>query len=194
MPQNGERPLRSDEQAFLHGLYQKHYRALYDYTYQLGVGRDVAEDFVQDAFMVAIRRIETIKKYENPRGYLYQVLKNVIGYRLRSLRYAISLQKKLQEDHGDVQNEPYTEELPPETLYGGAIGEAELKLLIRFYLEGWSQKELAEEMGVSGNACQKRITRAKLHLRKALEETGPPGTEDPLPPDSMTKERRRERP
>ena len=57
-----------------------------------------------------------------------------------------------------------------------------------------SQKELAEEMGVSGNACQKRITRAKLHLRKALEETGPPGSEDPLTPDSMTTERRRERP
>ena len=194
MPKNGERPLQPDEREFLHRLYRDHYQALYDYTYQLGVGRDVAEDFVQDTYIVAIRRIETIKEYENPRGYLYQVLKNVIGYRLRSLRYAINLQKQLQEDHENMQNEPYTDELSPETLYGGAIGEAELKLLIRFYLEGWSQKELAEEMGVSGNACQKRITRAKLHLRKALEETGPPGTEDPLTPDSMTTERRRERP
>ena len=68
------------------------------------------------------------------------------------------------------------------------------KLIVTGCLSQRYAKELAEEMGVSGNACQKRITRAKLHLRKALEETGPPGTEDPLPPDSMTKERRRERP
>ena len=192
MPKFGERPLNSDEQAFLHRLYQKHYPALYDYTYQLGVGKDVAEDYVQDTFMVAIRHIEAIKKSENPRGYLYQVLKNVIGYQLRSLRYAVNLQKKLQEDQDNAPDELYTDELRPETLYHGAVSDEELRLLIRFYTEGWSQKELAKEMDISENACQKRIARAKQHLQRALEETGPPGPDDPLAANLITPERRQE--
>ena len=178
MLKNGERPLAPEEREFFRGLYQSHYQALFNYTYQLGIGKDVAEDYVQDAFLAAIRHIEAIRESRNPRGYLYQVLKNVIGYRLRSLRYALTLQQKLQNEMDPSPNEPYTDELHPATLYGGSIGEEELKLLIRFYLEGWSQRELAEDLGISENACKKRIRRAKLHLRSALEEYRPPGSKE----------------
>ena len=167
-----ERPLTAEEQEFFRRLYRDHYGALFAYTYQLGIGRDAAEDYVQDAFMTAIRRIEAIKASDNPRGYLYQVLKNVIGYGLRSLRYAVKLQRKL-EAHPAVA-EPYAQPLGPETLYRGSVSDGELELLIRFYLEGWSQRELARELGISENACQKRIARAKAHLREAIREV--PGT------------------
>lgn len=193
MQGNGERPLAAEEREFFRRLYEAHYRALYDYTYQLGVGKDTAEDYVQDAFLVALRRIEDIRKSENPRGYLYQVLKNVIGYRFRSLRYAINLQKRLQEDGERSREASRGDELPPETLYRGAIGDGELELLIRFYLEGWPQKALAAEMGISVNAVQKRIARAKEHLRRALEDPGPPGPDKPPDPGGIREERRRKR-
>jgi RNA polymerase sigma-70 factor (ECF subfamily) len=176
---DGERPLKAEEQEFLRGLYQNHYQALFDYAYQLGIGREAAEDYVQDAFMTVIRHIEDIRKTRSPRMYLNQALKNVIGYRMRSIRYAVNLQKKLREQPDLFREGQHTDELPPETLFHGAIGEAELTLLIRFYLEGWSQKELAEEMGVSENACKQRIKRAKAHLRNALEGDKPPGADGP---------------
>ena len=192
MLKDGERPLEAEEQEFLRGLYQAHYQALFDYAYQLGIGREAAEDYVQDAFMTVIRHIEDIRKTGSPRMYLNQALKNVIGYRLRSIRYAVSLQKKLQQQPDLARGELHTDELRPETLFGGAIGEAELTLLIRFYLEGWSQRELAEEMGISENACQKRITRAKLHLRSALEGDKPPDRKAAPAPADTPAERRRE--
>ena len=190
MGKGAERPLTEEEQEFLHGLYQDHYRTLFDYAYQLGIGREAAEDYVQDAFMTVIRHIADIQKTGSPRMYLSQALKNVIGYRLRSLRYAVRLQKKLQEQPDLLQSEQHSDELPPETLFHGAVSETELTLLIRFYLEGWSQRELAQEMGISENACQKRITRAKLHLRSALEGTGPPDRKDPLTAEDTPAERR----
>ena len=189
---NGERPLMEEERNFLRGLYQNHYRALFDYACHLGIGREAAEDYVQDAFMTAIRHIGELRQAKNPRRYLNQALKNVIGYRLRSIRYAVGLQKKLQDEAERLAAEPHRDELSPETLLGGSVNEAELKLLIRFYLEGWSQKELAEEMGISENACQKRITRAKLHLRSALEGDRPPDRKDAPAPDDTPAERRRE--
>ncbi len=193
MPKDGERPLKPEEQEFLHGLYRDHYRALIDYAYRLGIGREAGEDYVHDAFMTAIRHIEDIRTAKNPRRYLNQALKNVIGYRLRSLRYAVSLRKKLQEEQDLSPSAPGADGLPPETLFRGAVSDAELRLLIRFYLEGWSQRELAEEMGVSENACKLRIKRAKERLRSALEEDGPPGAENPADSRGTRTERRSER-
>lgn len=192
MLKNGERPLNREEQEFFRGLYQDHYKALFICAYQLGIGKEAAEDYVQDVFTVAIRRIEDIKKCSNPRGYLKQTLKNVIGHQLRTLRYAVNLQKKLQEDYDHGQDGQYTDELRLETLYGGTISEEELNLLIRFYLDGWSQKELAEEMGISENACKKRIRRAKINLQHALEAAKPPGSHDPTFTGGSSTERRTE--
>ena len=174
MLKNGERPLSPEDQVFFRGLYQRHYQALFDHACQLGIRREAAEDYVQETFLAAIRHIETIRNMENPRWYLNQILKNVIGYRLRSLRYAVSLQQKLRNE---APEEGQKQELRLDTLYGGAIRDTELELLIRFYLEGWSQRELAEAYGISEEACKKRIKRAKQRLRSALEEDESPGTE-----------------
>ncbi len=166
----GERPLVTEEQAFFQELYQGHYGALVSFACQLGFPREAAEDFVQDAFLVAIRHIEDIRRCANPRGYLQQTLKNVIGYRLRSLRYALELQRRLTDR--ELQRPEGTEgdELPPASLYRGAIGDEDLRLLLRFYLEGWSQRELARKLGISENAVKMRLRHARERLRRALEE------------------------
>ena len=161
--------------------------------YRLGFEREAAEDCVQDAFAVAIRRINDIRNAKNPGMYLNQVLKNVIGYQLRSLRYAINLQKKLQDGVAQSQRDQCNDELKIETLYQGAISDEELHLLTRFYLKGWSQKELAAEMCISENAVQQRIKRAKQRLRSALEEDKPPGLEHSLAPSNIQEERRTEK-
>ena len=165
-----ERPLAAEEREFFRRLYRDHYQALFAYTHQLGLGKEVAEDYVQDTFLAAIRHIDTLREYENPRGYLYRILKNVIGYGLRSMRYAVELHRRLEEAEASAGAEPCAGVLGPETLYRGSVSDGELELLIRFYLEGWSQKELARQLGISENACQKRITRAKAHLREAIQE------------------------
>lgn len=192
MLKNGERPLNKEEQEFFYGLYKDHYKALFVCAYQLGIGREAAEDYVQDAFTMAIRHIDDIKINRNPRRYLKQALKNVIGYQFRSLRYAIKLQKRLQDELGYSQDEYFADELQLETMYRGAIDDEELNLLLRFYLDGWSQKDLAEEMGISENACKKRIRRAKDHLRSALAETKSPVAENSLSPDSISREGRKD--
>ncbi len=45
----------------------------------------------------------------------------------------------------------------------------ELKLLVEFYYQGYTIKELADQRGISIGACKMRIKRAKEHLRKKLE-------------------------
>ena len=174
----GKEPLRLEaaEREFIHALYRDHYPALRGYAAALGFRGDAAEDLLQETFLAAIRRIAALQACDNTRAYLMQILRNVIGYRLRSMKYAAELIEKLRaqtpEDHWD--------ELGPETLYRGLIGDDELRLLLRFYVDGLSQKELAEELDIDLGACKMRLKRARERLRAALaqETDGEKGGED----------------
>ena len=172
MRMGGGNPLKAEDQAYFQKLYTDHYRALLSCARQLGIAPEAAEDDVQDAFLVALNRIGDIKACDSPRAYLQQILKNVVGSRLRSLRYALDLREKLRVRERMRQEEPPGDELPPEELYRGAVGDGDLSLLIRFYVEGWSQRELAEELGISENAVKMRLKHARGRLRSALEKEG----------------------
>lgn len=160
--------LAGDEREFIQALYLEHYSALQSYVFSLGFPEDAAEDWLQETFLVAIQRIGTLHTCRSPRAYLVQILRNVIGYHLRSVRYASELAEKLREPGTEAAG--YRDELSPEFLYRGLVKEDELQLLLRFYRDGCSQKELAEELGIDLNACKKRIQRAKARFLAALEQ------------------------
>ncbi len=163
-------PLRlgEAEREYLHALYRDHYPALRSYAASLGFRGETAEDLLQETYLAAIRRISVLQECENPRAYLIRILRNVIGYHLRSIKYASKLAEELQK-RGP---EEYRDELGPEILYRGLIGDGELRLLLRFYGDGLSLKELAQELGIDLGACKMRLKRAREHLRAALEKDG----------------------
>lgn len=169
---NGERQLNKEEQAFIQELYRSHFKVLQNCARRLGFSDEVAEDYVQETFLIAMNRVEIVRNCKNPLAYLIKVLKNTIGYNLRCAQYASRMMKKLQDKEADVQeNGTYHVELEPDALYHGSISDEELRLLIKFYLEGWTSKELARDMGINFEACKKRILRAREHLRHVLEES-----------------------
>ena len=135
---NNDHQLNREEQRFVHDLYEKHFVALLNYARRLGFRNEVAEDYVQDTFLVVVRHIDEMVSCRSPRAYLIKVLKNTIGYNLRSIRYASSLTEKLakKNHYARVRGEGI-EELEPETLYRGLISDEDLDLLIQYYQNGW---------------------------------------------------------
>ncbi len=162
--------LAGDERKYIQALYLDHYPALRSYVCSLGFPEDTAEDWLQETFLAAIRRIDVLHGCLSPRAYLLRILRNVIGYHLRRKRYAAGLAERLRQT--GPEPEEYRDELAPELLYRGLIKEEELELLLRIYRDGLSRKELAEELGIDPEACNKRVQRAKAHLLAALEKDG----------------------
>ena len=162
-------PLRlgTAEREFIRALFLEHSRALRGYAASLGFPGDAGEDLLQETFLIAIRRVDTLRACEAPNAYLLRILRNVIGYRLRSMKYAAALAERLERP------EETWDETDPETLYRGAVSDGELRLLLRYYRDGLSQRELAEELGIELGALKMRLKRAKERLRKALEEERP---------------------
>lgn len=165
------RQLESAEQEYIHTLCITYYPTLKKWTGTLGFYGEVVDDWLQETFLVAIQRIGTLRKCKNPGAYLTQILRNVIGHQLRNRTYAAQIAEKMQDTEISDQDE-YMDEPDPEILYRGLVSDEELSLLIRFYLEGWSQKDLARDLGIDVEACKKRIQRAKAHLKAAMKRDG----------------------
>ncbi len=54
----------------------------------------------------------------------------------------------------------------------GALSGAERALLVRHYVEGWSQEELACEQGVSVKAVESKLARVRKRLRQSMTSPG----------------------
>ena len=165
------RQLETAEQAYIHRLCLDQSPALRRYAWSLGFRGEAVDDWLQETFLVAIRRIDVLKAQENPGAYLVRILRNVIGHELRRMKYAARLAEELRAGER-AEAEGYRDEPDPATLYRGLVSDEDLQLLLRFYLEGWSQKDLARELGIDPEACSKRIQRAKARLKAAMERDG----------------------
>ena len=168
-------PLRlgKAEREYFHALYLAHAGMLRRCAARLGFRDEAAEDLVQETFLAAMRRYDVLRECREPRAYLVQILRNVIGSRLRSMKNAAEFLEKLKDaGGGDGDPAGYRDELAPAVLYRGLVDEEELRLLLRVYLEGQPVKEAARELGIEPGACYMRLKRAREHLRAALEREG----------------------
>lgn len=156
--------MENAKKAFLEDLFLKNYAAMESYAARFFQNRDIAQDVVQETFLIAQIKLDTLMASPAPRGWLFNTLKNVIGNTYRQ-------QKRLRQlvPLGD-RDRSGPLELPLETKYGALISEEDLRLLIRIYCDGWHYAEAAEQLGISLAACKKRVQRAKGKLKKALEE------------------------
>lgn len=131
----------------------------------------IAEDIVQECFIIAYKKQDTMLASSNPRGWLFAVLKNTLRNDLR-IRKAISRDLILVPYDGWLNNVPdeKASEENIDFLYNDLLQYEEYNLLKKFAVDKVSQRELAEEKGISIAACKQKIYRAKIKLRKKLEK------------------------
>ena len=148
----------------LRQLYIRHYNDLIRFARSF-VKNDLAEDLVQETFLIAQKRLDRVLSSENPTGWLINTLKNVIGntYQRRQFIYTKLIPETAIDESGEYV-------YSVNDMYTGLIDEEALSLLIWVYCEDTSYQDAASRLGISLSACKKRIQRAKLALKKAIEK------------------------
>lgn len=129
----------------------------------------LAEEAVQDTFRIACAKASNFLSSPNPRGWLLNTLKYVIKNMIRSrasLNNLILCSFDLIENSiiidTDISNIDF--------LYSDIVDSAEYELLKRIALDKYTILEAAQELGISVEACKKRVQRAKKKLKKYFEE------------------------
>ena len=54
--------------------------------------------------------------------------------------------------------------------YSDALGEEDFQLLVNIVVRRYTMLEAAEELGITVEACKKRVQRAKKKLQKIIEK------------------------
>ena len=126
--------------------------------------KGLAEVVVQDCFVFALEHIDVFQGSPNPVGWLYKTLKNFIGHAIRDQQTYL---KHI------VQSEDALELYTPQfdQYSQGLLDDAnnpDLRLLVQFYICGYSIAELADHYHSNPGAIKMRIRRAKERLKNQL--------------------------
>jgi RNA polymerase sigma-70 factor, ECF subfamily len=149
-------------------LVADYHAELYRYAYRLTGSRPDAEDLTQHVFLMAHTRGEQLRDVGSIRNWLFAILRNTYlkAARRRPPLPAASIEL-------DIDSLPAAEqkiEIDRERLQS-ALDDLpdEFKIVVlMFYFEGCSYREIAERLDVPDGTVMSRLSRAKSHLRKTL--------------------------
>lgn len=148
-------------------LFEDFYLDMLSYAKSSLRSQSLAEEAVQEAFRIACQKPEALFTSENPKGWLLNTLKYVIRNLQRRMArdsrlVAAAMAEKSIPKAADVESLDLT------LLYGDLSRTEEFRLIKEFSVDGKSVLELAEDRGISLDACKKRMQRARQKLKEKI--------------------------
>ncbi len=166
-----ERCKSGSEEAY-HLLYQKYVRQMFNVSVRILQSTEEAEDILQEAFVTAFGRIETFRGDSTFGAWLKRI---VINKSLNQLK-----KKKLELFSIDGQEDQNWKEDAPEEKNYPILSVNEIQdavqllpegyrvVLTLFLFEGYSHKEIAQELDITESTSKSQYNRAKKKLREIL--------------------------
>lgn len=161
--------LNHNQRQLIEDLYREMYYLLSAYAQSALNDRSLAEEAVQDTFRIACAKADNFFSSPNPKGWLLNTLRNVIHNTVRSRAYLNNLVvSSLDLDENIIPGNTDTPGI--DFIYSDLTDNEDYKLLKKIALEKYSMLEAAQELGISVEACKKRVQRAKKKLKKHFED------------------------
>jgi RNA polymerase sigma-70 factor (ECF subfamily) len=150
-------------------LIHEHHAPLYRYAFRLCGNAADAEDLVQQTFVVAQEKLHQLRQTERSRSWLFTVLRN--GF-LKSRRK----NRPISAESLDLDMESVSEPAPSDDeidrerlqLVLDALPDEHRLVLVMFYFEEYSYREIAAKLDVPIGTVMSRLSRAKQRLRCGL--------------------------
>ena len=145
--------------------FRKLYLPLGMYALRIVDDADVAEDMVQDAFLNTWERLEGGLEISNFKAFMYRSVRN------ECLSYLSSLKEKVGEEFIPEVGEDEIDTSFRDARIWRAIDELPEKCREIFLMskrDGYSNEEIADELGISIKTVKNQMTKAFTRLREAL--------------------------
>ena len=149
--------------------FEAYFRRLYlplgMYALRIVDDADVAEDMVQEAFMNTWERLEGGLEISNFKAFMYRSVRN------ECLSYLSSLKENVGEEFIPEAGEEEIDTSFRDARIWKAIDELPEKCREIFLMskrDGYSNEEIADELGISIKTVKNQMTKAFSRLREAL--------------------------
>lgn len=155
---------------YIESLYRKEALLLFRYSKVLFDNPSIAEETVQETFIIACLNYKKLIASPNPEGWIMNTHKNVCrNFKKTTNRY---LNQMISLD-GIPLSSQYTEDVYDDDALASFVTTEDFIILKKIILDGYSHKDLAEELGISIDACKKRFQRAKQRFKKNFNDNQP---------------------
>lgn len=150
---------------FIEELVISHSKRMAEAAYRHTGSRETAEDLVQEVFILACAKIDTVFAHEKPVGWLYTTLNNLTR---REMDRAYHTEQSISPTEEAANTREI--DLSLETLLPEGLTEDEREILLLRVGRGCSFAEISELLGISAPACRKRYERARAECRRLIEQ------------------------
>ena len=148
-------------------LVEQFYSPMYRFAFRLSGQASDAEDLAQQTFMDAQRKLHTLRDPAKVRPWLFMIVRNLYRRKLRDQKpdRQVTLET-VDEPSSEVQQTPLDDEGLQLAL--DSLPEEFRTVLLLFYFEDMSYREIAERLELPIGTDMSRLSRGKRHLRQRL--------------------------
>jgi RNA polymerase sigma-70 factor (ECF subfamily) len=157
---------RKGEPAAFDELVRRHLRAAYAVALAV-LGRPAdADDIAQDAFLVALEKLDDCRDPARFSGWLIQIVRN------RALH---ALEKRTLRDGGDDAADTASHAAPADVVLRrqllaalATLTPVQREVVLLHDLDEWTHAEIADALGLTETNCRQHLFTARRALRGAL--------------------------
>jgi len=149
-------------------LYERYYNPMVALAYSMLADRDLAEDAVQESFMVACRDLSNLKSKDKFAAWLAGICRNIARQMLRAKGKRILLNVEHSSNGQDDREQRF--DAIRQAVW--KLREAERELIVLHYFNGFSRAQICQVLGISPQAVNGRLVRAKRKIAKHLKRNG----------------------
>lgn len=155
-------------------LVTEHHAAVYRYAFRLTGSQTDAEDLVQQGFLLACQRLDQLREPSRAVGWLMTIVRNCF---LKNKRRTRPTEVLVEEPLGPDEEE-FPQWVDPEQLQAALqqLPEDARVILLMYFFEDCSYKEIAESLEVPIGTVMSRLSRAKSRLRQLLDDAHAAGS------------------
>ena len=151
-------------------LIADHHEAAYRYAYRLTGSVHDAEDLTQQIFLIAHQKIDKLRNIDNAKAWLFAILRNCFLKDVQRRQPVLAVDLPL--DMELVNEAPAKDGVDRDKVQQALsrLSEASRVVLVMYYFEECSYREIAERLDMPIGTVMSRLARAKDYLRTMLLE------------------------
>jgi len=156
-------------------VYNRYYKAMYNTSLRIVKDTFEAEDIMQDSFLVAFTKLNSLKDTKIFGAWLKRiVINNSIYHYKKSDKYdnvpLDNVLYKIEDSSNNYESNEISKLKAKEVLNTMKLLKDNYRIALNLHLiEGYDYEEISEIMNISYANCRTTISRAKDSLRKKLE-------------------------
>lgn len=149
-------------------IWNEFNKQLYNFVNKRVQDREVAKDLVQDIFVKIHLNLHTLHNEEKLAAWVYQIARNSILDFFKKNKYEADLTKDIAEENEPTNfNEELSKCLVP---FVTKLSENSRDAIVKTEIGNLSQKDYAEELGISYSGAKSRVQRAREELNSLFKE------------------------